>query len=105
MNQFAFNLCPENSMYPGYYTEKIPEAFMGDCLPLTWVDENVSIDFNTEAFINLAPMFKNGFEALRETLNSSFMLEKYSSQPLMIKLPQLNDHIKFIHEIVRKATT
>jgi hypothetical protein len=56
LQKFGFNLCPENGMYPGYYTEKIPEAFFAECLPITWTDENVKVDFNPNAFINLAPM-------------------------------------------------
>ena len=105
MKNFAFNLCPENSMYPGYYTEKIPEAFMGDCLPLTWVDENVAIDFNPLAFINLAPMMHRDFENLKEVLNSRIMLEQISSQPLLHVIPSLAPHIAFVHEIVRVAAS
>ncbi len=105
MNNFGFNLCPENSMYPGYYTEKIPEAFMGDCLPLTWTDANVSIDFNPLAFINLAPMMSNRFEELGAILTSKYALDKFSSQPLLHKMPTLEPIINFIKEILKKATT
>ena len=52
LKNFSFNLCPENGLYPGYYTEKIPEAFNSGCLPITWTDENISVDFNPNAFIN-----------------------------------------------------
>jgi len=61
LQHFAFNLCPDNGMYPGYYAEKIPKAFMAGCLPIAWVDENVKLDFNPLAFINLAPMSANHF--------------------------------------------
>ena len=52
-------MCPENGLYPGYYTEKIPEAFYSGCLPITWADENIVADFNSRAFLNLEPLFKN----------------------------------------------
>lgn len=34
MNQFKFNLCPENSMANGYVTEKIFDSIISDCIPL-----------------------------------------------------------------------
>jgi len=103
LQEFAFNLCPENGMYPGYYTEKIPEAFMAGCLPITWADENVRIDFNTSAFINLAPMSANNFYELREILHSKTILEKYAEQALLLKRPDISPLKSFIQEILRKA--
>jgi len=67
LRDFAFNLCPENTMYPGYCTEKIPEAFMADCLPITWADSNVAVDFNPDAMVNLAPMTGTDFENSKTT--------------------------------------
>lgn len=103
MKEFSFNLCPENSMYPGYYTEKIPESFMGNCLPLSWVDESVSVDFNPRAFINLAPMMKNGFEYLEEILTSKNILGSYAEQALLLQTPTLQYHIEFINSILKLA--
>jgi hypothetical protein len=105
MSNFGFNLCPENSMYPGYYTEKIPEAFMGDCLPLTWTDANVNVDFNPLAFINLAPMMSSHFQELSAILSSKYALDEFSSQPLLKKMPTIEPIIDFIKEILKKATT
>ena len=59
LQQYAFNLCPENGLYPGYATEKIPEAFAAGCLPIAYVDESVCVDFNPKAFVNLQPMIDN----------------------------------------------
>lgn len=103
LQEFAFNLCPENGMYPGYYTEKIPEAFMAGCLPITWTDENVRVDFNPCAFINLAPMTTNNFSELGEILHSKTNLEKYIEQPLLLKRPDIGPLKHFIQEAIRKA--
>jgi hypothetical protein len=32
LKNYAFNLCPENGLFPGYVTEKIPEAFVASRL-------------------------------------------------------------------------
>jgi hypothetical protein len=105
LQDFAFNLCPENSMYPGYYTEKIPEAFMADCLPLSWTDSNVRCDFNPKAFINLADMMAEGFEGLEELLLSETHLKQYSEHALLSTKPSLQNVKDFVHEIVKIAVT
>lgn len=102
---FAFNLCPENGMHPGYYTEKIPEAFMAGCLPITWTDENVRADFNPRAFINLAPMSTDNYAELGEILHSKTILGGYAEQPLLLKRPDIEPLKNFIQEIIRTAVS
>lgn len=103
LQKVAFNLCPENGMHPGYYTEKIPEAFMAGCLPITWVDENIKADFNPDAFINLAPMSHNNFSELKEVLHSPKALSTYADQALIIKRPSIEPLKNFIEKIIRDA--
>lgn len=105
LKDFAFNLCPENTMYPGYYTEKIPEAFMAGCLPLAWVDSNVKVDFNPAAFINLSPMMFNNFEELNEILGNKMALEQYAGQPLLEQPPSIKPLLSFISSLALEAIT
>jgi Alpha-(1,3)-fucosyltransferase FucT N-terminal domain/Glycosyltransferase family 10 (fucosyltransferase) C-term len=105
LQNFAFNLCPENGLYPGYYTEKIPEAFAAGCLPLTWADINVCVDFNPEAFINLGPMSWQDFEPLKEIINSPSRLEAFTEQPLLLKEPSIEPLKDFLREIVVQAVS
>lgn len=102
---FGFNLCPENGMYPGYYTEKIPEAFFADCLPITWTDENVKIDFNPNAFINLAPMTWCNYEPLAAIFRSPAALKNYATEALLLKAPSIMPFRDFIKRILEDATT
>lgn len=103
LQAFAFNLCPENGMHPGYYTEKIPEAFMAGCLPITWADESVSTDFNPQAFINLAPMSGNHFALLAELLHSPSILAQYSEQPLLLQKPSIEPLKNYLQKIIQTA--
>ncbi|MCF8196413.1 MAG: hypothetical protein K9J38_10485 [Polynucleobacter sp.] len=103
LQHFAFNLCPENGMHPGYYTEKIPEAFMAGCLPITWVDENVKIDFNPKAFINLAPMSATHFAELTDILHSAVSLSEFTEQALLIQKPSLEPLQRFLKNIIQSA--
>lgn len=105
LQDFAFNLCPENGMYPGYYTEKIPEAFYAQCLPITWTDENVKIDFNPNAFINLAPMSWCNFSPLQEIISSHQLLEGYASQALLLNAPSILPFRDFVKRIFEDASS
>lgn len=103
LQDFAFNLCPENGMYPGYYTEKIPEAFYAQCLPITWTDENVLIDFNPNAFINLAPMSWRNFSPLQDIIESRKLLDGYASQALLLHAPSILPFRDFVKRILEDA--
>lgn len=103
LQHFAFNLCPENGMFPGYYTEKIPEAFMAGCLPISWADENVKVDFNPHAFVNLAPMSNNAFADLEEILHSEKILRSYAEQPLLRTRPSLDPLKAYLNNLLQTA--
>lgn len=103
LQNFAFNFCPENGMFPGYYTEKIPEAFMAGCLPITWADENVRVDFNPNAFINLAPMSANGFSELGNLLHSKDALSRYANETLLNNRPTLDSLKHFLKGVLKSA--
>lgn len=50
---YKFNLALENSVMPGYVTEKILEPFAAATVPIYWGSEAAVSDFNPEAFVNV----------------------------------------------------
>lgn len=52
MSDYKFNLCFENSSYPGYCTEKLFEALCAKTVPIYWGSSTVGLDFNPKAFLN-----------------------------------------------------
>jgi hypothetical protein len=100
MQNYAFNLCPENSLFPGYYTEKIPESYLGKCLPISWVDQNVSVDFNPKAFINLLDYSKNNYQEICNLLKDDYFLKKFTNEPLLLKSINLNNELMFVNQIL-----
>ncbi len=40
LRQFCFNVCPENSNYKGYVTEKMFDAVASGCIPIYWGSDN-----------------------------------------------------------------
>ncbi len=100
-----FALCPENSMYPGYYTEKIPDAFACGCIPITWCDGNVCHDVNPNAIINMAQFAATGYaDGLRAALEPK-SLEMLRDQPLLLKRPSLDGVKAFLTTLLADLTT
>ena len=54
ISNYKFNICFENSIYPGYYTEKPIHAKVAGCVPIYWSDKYIARDFNEKSFINLS---------------------------------------------------
>lgn len=54
LNNYVFTLCPENNLYPGYITEKIPESFACGSFPLTWYMDSYETDFTPGSHLNFA---------------------------------------------------
>lgn len=104
LKKYAFNLCPENGCYPGYVTEKIPEAFAAGCLPIAFVDESVLTDFNPKAFLNLAPIAQGNFQALEGMLGSKALLEAYAEEPLVLEKPSLLSLKAFLNRMARSLS-
>ena len=50
--KYKFNMCFENASYPGYATEKLYEALVGDTVPIYWGSPTIALDFNPKAFLN-----------------------------------------------------
>jgi len=52
LSGYKFNLCFENSSYPGYCTEKLFEALCARTIPIYWGSPTAALDFNPRAFLN-----------------------------------------------------
>ena len=70
LSNYKFNICFENGIHPGYYTEKPIHAKVAGCLPLYWADENCKQDFNTGSFLNL-----NDFSSMDEYVERIIQLD------------------------------
>ena len=56
LKKYTYNICPENSAYPGYCTEKIFHAFEAGCIPVYWgitLPEVELINENKYCFLNI----------------------------------------------------
>lgn len=103
LRDFAVNLCPENALHPGYYTEKIVEAYGAGCLPVSWADPYVRVDFNPAAFVNALDFTETGYESgLRQSLTPEVMAA-YAEQPLLLEKPRIEPLVEFLKTVLADA--
>lgn len=100
LKNYSFNLCPHNSLYPGYYDEKIVNAFVSKSLPVTWADKNINFDFNDKAFINLIDYSSSNYEEICLLIKDENFLRKFSREPLLLKKPNLEEEKSFVLKIL-----
>lgn len=103
ISEYKFNICFENSLHPGYYTEKPIHAKYAGCVPVYWSDDEMSRDFNADAFLNLKDFsgIKELCERIIELDNDSMQYESLRKQPMfkpeqdpMLMLNSITDQIK-----------
>jgi len=56
ISNYKFSLCYENSVTPGYHTEKLLHGKIAGNIPIYYGDKTISEDFNSECFINAVDM-------------------------------------------------
>jgi hypothetical protein len=84
LSDYKFTIAFENSLLPGYVTEKIFDPLAAGSVPLYLGDDFVKSDFNPKAFINVRD-FKNFSEALRyveEVDKNEELYNSYLTQPI-----------------------
>ena len=105
MSGYLFNLCPENSYQPGYYTEKCIHAKLARTCPIYKADSHVIKDFRPSSFLNLYE-FSNSLDLL----NRVKYLDKHRqylvdmiNEPLLHSMPNLDEFGAFIKHAVYKV--
>jgi hypothetical protein len=92
ISNYKFNICFENSIYPGYFTEKLLHAKIAGCIPIYYSDKSYSEDFNKKCCINLID-FENEYELIEYIKlidNDTYLYNKIISEPLFKITPSLD---------------
>ena len=89
ISQSIYNICPENSSFEGYFTEKIFQAFEAGTIPLYWaidLPENGLINENKYCFCNI----NNSYELNNQITNAITHPEYYLKGNIFTeKAPQI----------------
>jgi len=100
-SQYQFAVCFENSLYPGYVTEKLFDAWGAGCIPLWWGLDRDGV-LNSDAYINLASClgledFVARVEDLQRDANAR---DAISSLPLLSERPSLDPVRALLAEVL-----
>lgn len=104
LSNYKFNIAAENSIYDGYTTEKIYEAFIANTIPIYIGNRKIYKEFNPKAFVNL-----NDFDNYEKALELIIQLDENDSmylnmlnQPKILKdsiVPNINELEAFLKNI------
>ena len=97
--EYKFVFCFENDLFPGYVTEKAPEAWATGAVPLYWGQDRAGY-LNPDALIN-ADTFSSleEFVSYVSTVNSSKELwEHHANQKLLLKRPNVQKIVDLLSE-------
>jgi hypothetical protein len=96
--EYVINQCLENCFYHGYYTEKVMHARAVACIPLTWSDADVAMDFHAEGIINLRQF--GSLDALADhvelLLRDESRIADLVNRPILKRTPSLEGAKRFL---------
>jgi hypothetical protein len=100
---YKFCLCPENSVYDGYVTEKLIDAYAGGTVPIYSGTLSVDTDFHEGAYLNYMntkdlSWFVQTIQAYDESME---LYESMYNRPLLWEEPSLNNAMEFVRNIIK----
>jgi len=86
LRHYRFNLCPENSNYEGYCTEKLFEAISSGCVPIYWGSNNNPepeiINGDAVCFVKVGEKNdENVLNRIRDLERNKYEYEDFAKQP------------------------
>ena len=100
ISEYKFSMCYENSIYPGYHTEKLLHAKIAGNIPLYYGANTIKEDFNENCFIdttNFTP--EELLNKIKEIDENEDLYKKILNEPLFkekISLDKIYNNIDFI---------
>lgn len=84
LKNYKFNICFENSYYPGYFTEKIFHAYAAGCVPIYWGDPSIDNIINPKSYINISNFenFNQAIEHIKLIDSDDDLFVKMLSEPV-----------------------
>ena len=106
LSDYNFNLAPENTLYPGYITEKIPEAFASGTFPIGWYLNGLDDEFSCNSHLNLATLGSLPFTGDNDMLSIklaaiTMTMKRDGIPPLLNKEPSLDNVISLLERFIR----
>jgi len=101
ISDYKFSICFENSIYPGYFTEKLLHAKIAGTIPIYKAHETMNQDFNPNCCLNLVnSSFEELTEKVKEIDSNDVLYKKYLEEPLFSNKIDLNEISKKIIDFI-----
>ena len=101
ISNYKFNICFENTIYPGYFTEKLLHAKISGCVPIYRAHETMNKDFNSEVCLNLnGHSYSETLERVRELDADPVLYKRMLEQPLFNNKVDIQEIAKKINQIL-----
>lgn len=102
ISNYKFSLCYENSVTPGYHTEKLLHGKIAGNIPIYYGDETVCKDFNKKCFINTVNMpDEEVFETIKQIDTNKELYDRINSEPLFENKISIDPIIKTLYNILK----
>tara|TARA_Y100001968_G_scaffold329844_1_gene380155 strand:- start:6365 stop:7219 length:855 start_codon:yes stop_codon:yes gene_type:complete len=101
ISNYKFSICFENSIFPGYTTEKLLHAKIAGTIPIYFGHNSFNKDFNSKCCINTKNMSdKMILEMVKEIDNSSLRYKEILNEPLFLSRVKLEPLKEFMMKII-----
>ncbi len=101
ISNYKFSICFENSIFPGYTTEKLLHAKIAGTIPIYFAHNSFDIDFNPKCCINTNNMSsKMILEMIKEIDSCSSKYTEILNEPLFLNRVNLDSLKEFISKII-----
>jgi len=102
ISEYKFCMCFENSVYPGYFTEKLLHAKVAGCVPIYYSDKSFGLDFNIKSCINLINYnnIDEMIEDIKRIDKNDLLYKEIINQPLFIEKIDISNIINTIKNVI-----
>ena len=97
--RYTFQICNENSQYPGYVTEKLIEAWNLGNIPIWTGNFESNLSLNRKSIIDLTGMITKEIHELLNDLDQSD-IEELQTAPLMTEVPSIEPLTLFLRSLL-----
>ena len=102
ISNYKFSLCYENSVTPGYHTEKLLHGKIAGNIPIYYGDITVDKDFNPECFINATYLTDEDLiEKICMVDNSDKICSRMRNQPIFKNKVSLQPIFEIFEKILK----